>query len=325
MRNLSFIVALAATLAGAASATAQTYPARPITMIVPFAAGGAVDITARIVGEHMSRTLGQQVVIENVVGAGGTIASTRVMRATPDGYTIMLGHLGTHAFAVALYANLPYKPGVDFAPIGQVATNPMAIAARKDFPAKDLKEFIAYVKANDSRLNVSHAGVGSVFFTTCLLVNALLEVNPTFVPFTGGAQAMNALVGGQVDYACPDVFNVVAHLRAGAIKAFVIATEERHPLLPEVPTSVEAGLPTFQVSAWNGLFAPKATPAPILDKLTDALDKTLDDESTRRRLLEFGSDIPRKERRGPQPLANLVKSEVARWTPIIKAANVKAE
>lgn len=247
MRTPSLIVALTAALASAGSATAQTYPARPITLIVPFAAGGAVDITARIVGEHMSRTLGQQVVIENVVGAGGTIASSRAMRANPDGYTIMLGHLGTHAFAVALYPNLAYKPEADFQPIGQAATNPMAIAARRDFPAKDLTEFIAFVKANQSKLNVAHAGVGSVFFTTCLLLNALLEVNPTFVPFTGGAQAMNALLGGQVDYVCPDVFNVVSHLRAGAIKAFVVATEEHHPLLPDVPTSTEAGLPAFQV------------------------------------------------------------------------------
>ena len=163
MRNLSFVVAFVATVVSIGSARAQTYPARPITLIVPFAAGGAVDITARIVGEHMSRTLGQQVVIENVVGAGGTIASARAMRASPDGYTVMLGHLGTHAFAVALYPNLPYKPDVDFQPIGQVATNPLLIAARRDFPASDLKEFIAFVKANEGKLNVSHAGVGSVF------------------------------------------------------------------------------------------------------------------------------------------------------------------
>jgi tripartite-type tricarboxylate transporter receptor subunit TctC len=201
----------------------------------------------------------------------------------------------------------------------------LLIAARRDFPAKDLKEFVAFVKANEGKLNVSHAGVGSVFFTTCLLVNALLEVNPTFVPFNGGAQAMNALLGGQVDYTCPDLFNVVSYVRAGTIKAFAIATEERHPLLPEVPTSAEAGLPAFQVSAWNGLFAPKATPKPILDKLADALDKALDDDNTRKRLLEFGSDIPRKQQRGQQPLAALVQSELARWTPIIKAANVKAE
>src|SRR5260370_17502859 len=233
MRSLSVVVALVAAVVSIARARAQTYPARPITLIVPFAAGGAVDITARIVAEHMARTLGQQVVMENVVGAGGTIAWTRAMPANPDGYTVMLGHLGTHAFAVALYPNLPYKPDVDFQPIGQVATNPLLIAARRDFPAKDLKEFITFVKANEGKLNVSHAGVGSVFFSTCLLVNALLEVNPTFVPFSGGAQAMNSMLGGQVDYTWPDLFNAGAPVRTGAIRAFVIATQERHPLLPE--------------------------------------------------------------------------------------------
>src|SRR5260370_21177603 len=185
MRSLSVVVALVAAVVSIARARAQTYPARPITLIVPFAAGGAVDITARIGGEQMSRTVGQQVVIENVVGAGGTIASARAMRASPDGYTVMLGHLGTHACAVALYPNLPYKPDVDFQPIGQVATNPLLIAARRDFPASDLKEFIAFVKANVGKLNVSHADVGSVFFTTCLLVIALVELHPTFLPFYG--------------------------------------------------------------------------------------------------------------------------------------------
>jgi tripartite-type tricarboxylate transporter receptor subunit TctC len=194
MRNLSFIVALVATLADIGSATAQTYPSRPITIIVPFAAGGTLDITARIIGEHMSRTLGQQIVVENIVGAGGTIGSTRAMRAGPDGYTIELGHMGTHAFAPALYPNLAYKPDTDFQPIGTVSTNPMLIVARDDFLPKDLREFISFVKANENRLNVSHAGVGSVFFTTCLLLNALLDVSPTFVPFNGGAPAMNALL-----------------------------------------------------------------------------------------------------------------------------------
>ena len=325
MRNLSFIVALAATLAGLGSSAAQTYPSRPITIIVPFAAGGTLDITARIVGAHMSRTLGQQVVVENIVGAGGTIGSTRAMHASPDGYTIELGHMGTHAFAAALYPNLAYKPDTDFQPIGTVSMNPMLIVARNDFPPKDLREFISFVKANENRLNVSHAGVGSVFFTTCLLLNALLDVSPTFVPFNGGAPAMNALLGGQVDYMCADVFTSLSHLRAGTIKSFVIGANERHQILPNLPTSKEAGLPEFQVSSWSGLFAPKGTPKPILDQLTDALDKALDDENTRKRLLEFGSDIPGQAQRGQQPLASLVKNELDRWTPIIKAAKVKAE
>ncbi len=302
--------------------SAQTFPTRPITLIVPFAAGGATDVTARIVGEQMSRTLGQQVIVENVVGAGGTVGSTRAMRANPDGYTIEMGQMGTHAAAVALYPNLAYKPDLDFEPIGMVSGLPIVIVARKDFPPKDLKEFASFVKANFNKLNVSHAGVGSIFFTTCLLLNSVLNVRPTFVPFNGGGPAMNALVGGQVDYMCGDVVTSVSQLQAGTIKAYAIGSAERNPMLPSVPTSKEAGLPEFQASAWNALFAPKATPKPILDKLTDALDKALDDANTRKRLQELGSDIPDKASRGPRPLAVLVKSEIAKWTPIIQAAGV---
>jgi len=198
-RNFLHLVAGAAAVPAVSRiAKAQTFPSRPITLILPFAAGGTLDLIAPIIVEHMSRALGEQVVVENIVGAGGTIGSTRAMRAPPDGYTIELGHIGTHAFAVALYPNLAYRPDVEFQPIGQVSANPMLIVARKDLPPKDLKEFISFVKANENKLNVSHAGVGSVFFTTCLLVNALLDVSPTFVPFNGGGPAMNALLGGQV-------------------------------------------------------------------------------------------------------------------------------
>ena len=247
------------------------------------------------------------------------------MRADPDGYTILMGQMGTHAAAVALYPNLAYKPDVDFEPIGWSPAFPMIIAARKDFPAKDLKEFVAYVKANSGKLNQAHAGVGSIFFTTCLLLNSILDVKPTLVPFNGGAPAMNALVGGQVDYMCADIVTGGPQLEAGKIKVYAIASPARNPALPDVPTTVEAGLPEFQASAWNGLFAPKGTPKPILDRLVDALDKALDDETTRKRLLVLGSDIPDKAKRGRQPFLALVKSEIARWTPIIKAANVKIE
>ena len=186
-------------------AGAQTYPTRPITLIVPFPPGGSTDVAARIVADHMSRTLGQQIVIQNVSGAGGTTGSTRAMRAEPDGYTILMGQMGTHAASVALYPNLAYKPDEDFAPIGQVASFPFVVATKKDFPASNLKEFIAYVKANDTKLNQGHAGVGSMFFTSCLLLNSLLGTKPTLVPFSGGAPAMNALVGGQTDFMCADV------------------------------------------------------------------------------------------------------------------------
>jgi tripartite-type tricarboxylate transporter receptor subunit TctC len=310
--------ALAAAVAPAAAQS--DYPRRQITLIVPFAAGGPTDIVARIVGEHMARTLGQPVIIENIVGAGGTTASTRAMRAQPDGYTIIMGHMGTHAASVALYPNLAYKPDVDFAPIGLAAGTPVLILGRKDFPPKDLKEFVTYVKANADKLNMAHAGVGSVSFTTCLLLNSILGVKPTLVPYNGTGPALTALIAGQVDYMCDQIVNVVQQVKAGQIKAYAIGTETRNEALPEVPTSKEAGLPEFQAQAWNALFAPKNTPKPILDKLTDALDKALSDEGVRKRLLDLGSVLPDQAGRGQQALAALVKSEIARWTPIIKGA-----
>jgi tripartite-type tricarboxylate transporter receptor subunit TctC len=307
------------------TARAQAYPVRPITLIVPFPPGGSTDVGARIVADHMSRTLGQQIVVQNISGAGGTTGSTRAMRSDPDGYTILMGQMGTHAASVALYPNLAYKPDVDFEPIGMVTAFPLIIAARKDFPAKDLKEFVAYVKANDTRLNQGHAGVGSIFFTSCLLLNSILDAKPTLVPFNGGAPTMNALVAGQVDYMCADIVTGGSQLESGKIKVYAIASQARNPAMPSVPTTVEAGLPAFQASAWNGLLAPKATPNPILDRLVDALDKALDDEATRKRLGVLGGDIPEKPNRGPQPFLALIKSEIARWSPIIKAANVKVE
>jgi len=300
---------------------AQTYPARTITLIVPFAAGGPTDIVARIVSDHMSKTLGQQIVIENVVGAGGTTASARAIRATPDGHTIIMGHMGTHAAAVALYPNLAYKPDADFEPIGMAAGTPVLILARKDYPAKNLKDFAAHVKANVAKLNMAHAGVGSVSHVTCLLLGSILGVKPTAVPYNGTGPAMNALVSGQVDFMCDQIVNVVPQIQGGTIKAYAIGTPARNPALPDVPTSAEAGLPDFQASAWNGLFAPKGTPKPILDQLTEALNKALDDQTTRKRLLELGSDLPEGARRGQDGLRQLVASEMARWTKVIQASN----
>ena len=324
-RRFLHLAAGAAALPLVSTAWAQAYPARTITLIVPFPPGGSTDVAARIVADHMSRTLGQQIIVQNVSGAGGTTGSTRAMQADPDGYTILMGQMGTHAASVALYPNLAYKPDVDFAPIGMVTAFPLLIAARKDLPPKDLKEFVAYLKANDSTLNQAHAGVGSIFFTTCLLLNSIIGVKSTLVPFNGGAPAMNALVGGQVDYMCADIITGGTHLEAGRIKVYAIASAERNPALASVPTTTEAGLPEFQASAWNGLFAPKATPKLIIDKLVDDLDKALDDDATRKRMLVLGCDIPDKAKRGPQPFLALVKSEIARWTPIIQAANVKVD
>jgi tripartite-type tricarboxylate transporter receptor subunit TctC len=321
---MTYVIIVALTiLAACGNAVGQVYPSHPITFVVPFAAGGPTDVTARIVGEHMSRTLGQQLVIENVAGAGGTIGSTRVMRATPDGYTIEMGQMGTHAGAVGLYSNLAYKPDVDFEPIGLAVDQAVVIFARKDLPPNTLTEFVTYVKANAARLNIGHGGVGSISHFTCLLLNSLLGVQPTMVPFTGAAPAVNALLGGQVDYMCDTIPDVVQQAQSGNIKVYAVGSYKRNPALPNIPTTKEAGLTGFQATAWFGLFAPKGAPKPILDKLTDALDKALDDAGVRKRLVDLGCDIPEKERRGQQALATLVKSEIARWTPVIKAANIR--
>jgi tripartite-type tricarboxylate transporter receptor subunit TctC len=312
-------------IGGQGPSSAQVYPSHPITLIVPFAPGGPTDVTARIVGEHMSRTLGQQFVIENVSGAGGTVGSTRAMRASPDGYTIQMGQMGTHAGAVALYPSLAYKPDSDFEPIGLVVDQAIVIFARRDFPPPDLKEFVSYVKANAERLNVGHAGVGSISHFTCLLLDSMLGVKPTMVPYSGAAPAVNALLGSQVDYMCDSIADVVQQIQSGTIKGYAVGSARRNAALPNVPTTKEAGLPEFQATGWYALFAPKGTPKPVLDKLTGALDQALNDEGVRKRLTELGCDIPDQSRRGQQPLATLVKSEIARWTPVIKAANIKME
>src|SRR3981189_850555 len=296
------------------------YPERPITLIVPFAAGGPTDVVARIVGDNMSRALGQQIVIENVTGAGGTTGTSRAAQATPDGYTIMMGHMGTHGAAPAVYPNLKYDPVKDFLPIGLAAGTPILIVARKNFPAKDLKEFVTYAKANSEKLNEAHAGVGSVSFTTCSLLNSILGIKPTRVPYQGTGPALNDLVGGQVDYMCDQIVNLTPQIQAGSIKAYGIATEKRSPALPDVPTTKEGGLPEFQVSAWNALFAPKGTPKEVVTKLNGALVKALDDETTRKRLLDLGAEIADRSGRTPEALEKLVGNEIARWNKVLKVA-----
>jgi tripartite-type tricarboxylate transporter receptor subunit TctC len=308
---------------GIAGAQAQDYPTRPVTLIVPFAAGGPADITGRIAADQFSKILGQQFVVENVGGAGGTTGATRAARAAPDGYTLLLGHLGTHAASVALTANLAYNPETDFEPIGIVGEQPELLVTRKELPPNTLAEFVSYAKANESKLNMAHAGVGSVSYTGCLLLNAAIGIKPTLVPFTGTAPVMNALLGGQVDYVCDPILGPLPHVRAGTLKALAITSEKRHPALPDVPTSAEGGLPQFNITVFFGVFAPKGTPKAVLDRLVAALDKGLDDEAARKRLTDLGASIPDKNRRGPQPLAAIVKTEIARLTPILKAASAK--
>lgn len=324
MQRLSRAICAATLVASGSMVTtdarAQTFPARALTIIVPFAPGAGADISARIAGEYMGRQLGQQIIVENVAGAGGTTGTTRSARSAPDGYTIALGHMGTHAAAVALYPNLAYKPDEDFIPIGLIAEQPMVLVTRKDFPANTLQEFAAYARANEAKLNASHAGVGSVSFTTCLMLHDALKIKPTMVTFSGTAPAMNALVGGQVDYLCDTVLGVVPQVQAGTIKALAVATGKRNPTLPNLPTAAEGGVPSFLSAPFFGLFVPKGTPQPVVDRLADALDKALDDEGARKRLLDLGAVIPEKPQRGSAALLALVRSEIERLTPIIKAA-----
>ena len=320
-RMVSGLAALSAIGALAVSpVAAQEYPTRSITMIVPFAAGGPTDVIARIVTSHMAQTLGQTIIIENVVGAGGTTATTRAARATNDGYTLITGHMGTHAASVPLYPNLAYHPERDFEPVAMLAGTPILILARKDFPPKDLKEFVAYAKANETKINAAHAGVGSVSYSSCQLLNSVLGIKPTGVPFNGTGPAMNALVGGQVDYMCDQIVNAVPQINGGTIKTYAIATPERNPSLPNVPTTIEAGLPAYQAQAWNAVFAPKGTPPAVVAKLNAAISKALDDENVRKRLLDLGSVIPKGDERSSAALGAVVKSEIAKWTPVLAPA-----
>jgi tripartite-type tricarboxylate transporter receptor subunit TctC len=309
--------------AGMSGVQAQDYPTRTVTVIVPFAAGGPADIMGRIASDILSRHLGQSFVIENLVGAGGTVGTTRAARANPDGYTLIAGHMGTNALAPVFYPTLGYDPEKDFDPVSLIATQPELLAVRKDIPANNLKEFVAYAKANESKLNMGHAGVGSVSYVGCLLLNSAIGIKPTMVPFTGTAPVMNAILAGTVDYDCDPVLGPLPHIQAGTAKALAIATRKRSPLLPDVPTSFEQGLPEFDCAPFYALFAPKGTPKDIVDKLADALNKGLDEPAVQKRFAALGADIAEPKRRGPKALAELVKSEVARLTPILKAASAK--
>ena len=288
-------------------------------LIVPFAAGGPTDIVARIIAAGMSRSLGQLIVVENVVGAGGTTAALRAKRAAPDGYTILMGHMGTHAAAVAVNPYLPYDPQEDFTPIGITAGMPVLALIRRGLPASNLQEFADYARVNGAAVKMAHAGIGSVSYTTCLMLNATLDIKPTLVPFQGTGPAMNALIAGGVDYMCDQIVSVVPQVRDGTIVALAVATPKRNAALPRVPTAREAGVPAFDASAWNALFAPSKTPPAIIEKLNAALQNTLNDPGAHKQLLDLGADLPDVEARTPEALAALVKSEIAKWTAIIHA------
>jgi tripartite-type tricarboxylate transporter receptor subunit TctC len=314
-------LALAATALVAPSAFAQTYPNKQITMIVPFAAGGPTDIIARIVADPMAKALGQPIVVENVAGAGGTTGITRAVTSAPDGYTIAMGHLGTLSAAPALFPDLRYKPLDGIQHIGLAGGTPILIVAKKDFAPKDLNEFAAHLKANAAKVNEAHAGVGSVSWTTCTLLKTQLGVaDINSIPYRGTGPALNDLVGGQVDFMCDQIPSVIGQVQANTIKAYAIASAQRSPALPNIPTTAEAGLPGYQIEAWNGLVGPAGMPADVVKKIVDALDKALDDPAVKKRLEDLGAVVPSKTDRTPDGFKALVKRDFDKLNPSLVAA-----
>jgi tripartite-type tricarboxylate transporter receptor subunit TctC len=299
----------------------QTYPGKSITVVVPFPAGGPSDVVARIVTEHMSRTLRQQMVIENVGGAGGTLGSARVATAQPDGYTLLAGSMGSHVAAPVLTPNVKYDSERDFEPIGLTAHAPAVIVARKDFPATNLKEFVDYLKQNGDKVKQAHGGIGASSHMACLLFNQALGIKPTSVAYRGTAPAMNDLVGGHVDFLCEQSVSVAEQVTAGTVHGYVVSANQRLAALPDVPSAKEGGI-NYQMSIWAGIFAPKGTPKEIVARLATALDKALDDPFVKKRFSDLGGSIPAKQERTPASFARLVKAEIARWSPILKGASL---
>jgi tripartite-type tricarboxylate transporter receptor subunit TctC len=315
--KLVFIIATAF-VASVIPARAQDYPSRSITVIVPFPAGGASDVVARIVTNQMSKILGQSIIVENVGGAGGTLGSARAAAAEPDGYTLLAAAMGSHVAAPVLTPNVKYDPVADFVPIGFTAHSPAVIIARKDFPARDFAEFVAVLRQQGGALKQGHGGVGASSHMACLLFTAEIGVKPTLVVYRGSAPALNDLVGGHVDFMCEQSVSVAETVLSGAVRAYAVSAGERLANLPDVPTAKEAGF-NYEMSVWAGLFAPKGTPSAVIAKLADALDKALDEASVRQTLAQLGGAIPAKAERNPAAFDRFVRSEIARWSPILAA------
>jgi tripartite-type tricarboxylate transporter receptor subunit TctC len=302
-------------------ATAQTYPDRAVTVIVPYAAGGNTDVIARIVLEGMTQIMGQRFIIENVGGAGGTTGSQRGARSTPDGYTLLVGQMGTHAASVGLYGDkLGYDPLNDFEHVSQFTDTPIAVFVKKDSSAKILQDLIALLKTDASKFTNGHGGVGSTSHVSCLLFSSLIGARATLIGYRGSGPALNDLITGQYDFLCDQIPHTIGHVEAGSVRALAIAQTERSAALPNVPTTTEAGLPQLQASGWNAMFAPKGTPKEIVDKLAAAASKALDDPATRKRLEDIGAIVPPVADRGPQALRAFIDAEIKKWTPVIKAA-----
>ena len=317
------VLAVAALIASPFAA-AQEYPTKVITMIVPYAAGGPTDTVARLIAQSMGKDLKQTIVVENVGGAGGTIAANRVARSAPDGYTVLIHHIG-HATASALYKKLPYKPIEDFEPIGRITDVPMTIVGKKDFPPKDLKEMITYVKANKDKVSMGSAGPGAVSHLCGLLFMSAIDASLTMVQYKGSGPVMNDLMGGQIDLTCDQTTNTTGPIKSGKIQAYCATAKSKVPSLPEVPTCDSAGLPKFEISAWHALYAPKGTPKPIVDRLSKALQAALKDPSVVQRFADLGTEPVAQDLATPEALRTQLKSEVDRWAPIIKKAGVYAE
>jgi tripartite-type tricarboxylate transporter receptor subunit TctC len=324
MRNKLAVFIASLLLTSVAPTAAQEYPTKVITMIVPFAAGGPTDTVARLIAVPMSKTLKQQVIVENVGGAGGTIAANRVAKATPDGYTIFIYHIGM-ATAPALYRKLPFKPLEDFEFIGLVNDVPMTLVARGNFPAKDLKELIAYVKKNKDKVTYANAGLGAASHLCGLLFMTAIETDLTTVPYKGTAPAMNDLLGGQVDFMCDQTTNTTSQIKGGKIKVYGVTSKSRVPSLKDVPTMHEGGLPNFEITIWHALYAPKGTPKPVIDKLTKSLQEAIKDPTVKQRFADLGAESVEQKRATPEALRAHLKAEIDKWGPIIKKAGVYAD
>jgi tripartite-type tricarboxylate transporter receptor subunit TctC len=305
-------------------AAAQTYPSKPISLVVPFAAGGPTDIVARTLAATMSKSLGQTVVVENRVGAGGTLAAGYVAKANPDGYTFLIHHNGMST-APALYRKLAYNPMTDFEYVSQVVDVPMTMLGRKDLPAKNMQELSAYVRANAKSINLANAGLGAVSHLCGMLFQQALGVDLTTVPFSGTAPAMNALLGGQVDLLCDQTTQTTQHIKAGTVRMYGVTTKQRIRALPESPTLNEAGMKDFEVIVWHGVYAPKGTPAAVIDKVGSAIRASLKDPAFSARMADLGAEIVPESKQSPEGLRNWLQSEINKWGPVIRSAGVYAD
>jgi tripartite-type tricarboxylate transporter receptor subunit TctC len=318
------LLAAGAALAVALTASAQEYPTHTVTIVVPFAAGGPTDTVTRLIGQSMTKTLGQTVIVENTAGAGGTIGVEKVAHAKPDGYTLLLMHIGIST-APSLYRHLRYDPVKDLAPIGLVTNVPMTIIANKDFPPKDMKELIAYVKANKDKVTYANAGIGAASHLCGMLLMTAIGTDVTTVPYKGTGPAMTDLIGGQVNFMCDQTTNTTPQIKGGKVKAYAVTTNHRLKTMPDLPTAEESGLKGFEVTVWHGMCAPHGTPKPVMDKLVAALQAALKDPSVVSKFNELGTEPVPQNLATPQALEAHLKSEIAKWQPIIKKAGVYAD